>query len=80
MLGPQIMAILGHLTMKQAMHCMAQANRTKLADAGMAMLERSDAIADADNLVPLHAPVAAKKRTRGERNCQKRLPKTEVSH
>jgi len=67
---PQIMAILGHLTMKQAMHYVAQANRTKLADDGMAMLERADAVADADNVVALRSP--AKKRER----MRTKLPKT----
>lgn len=70
------MAILGHLTMKQAMHYVAQANRTKLADDGMAMLERADAIADAENVVPLRAPAARKKRTAANKiaknDCQKR--------
>jgi integrase len=75
---PQIMAVLGHLTMKQAMHYVAQANRTKLADDGMGMLERADAIADAENVVALHA--GAKKRTRSERNCQKQLPKVGSSN
>ena len=77
---PQIMAILGHLTMKQAMHYVAQANRTKLADDGMAMLERADAIAEADNVVALPVVAAPKKRTRGERNCQNQLPKMGSRH
>lgn len=49
--------------MKQAMHYVAQANRTKLADDAMAILERADAVADADNVVALHAP-AKRERTR----------------
>jgi hypothetical protein len=73
---PQIMAILGHLTMKQAMHYVAQANRTKLADDAMAILERADAVADADNVVALHAP--AKKRERMRTKLPKATAKNAV--
>jgi integrase len=58
---PQIMSILGHLTERQADHYWKQANRTRLADDGVALWERS---AERDNVVALHAPVG----TPGERN------------
>ncbi len=55
---------------------MSQANRTKLADDGMAMLERADAIADADNVVALHVAAAPKSERAANKiaktNCQKR--------
>ena len=43
----QMMAVLGHLTEKQANHYWKQANRMRLADDAIMMLER------ADNVVPL---------------------------
>jgi integrase len=49
---PQIMAVLGHLTEKQAYHYVRQANRLRLADDAVAMWERDDQRL-ADNVVPL---------------------------
>lgn len=46
---PQIMAVLGHLTAKQAMHYIQQSNRTRLADDAVGIWER------ADNVVQIYA-------------------------
>ena len=48
---PQIMAVLGHLTEKQALHYVRQANRIRLGDDAIANWEA------ADNIVPLHVAV-----------------------
>jgi len=48
---PQIMAVLGHLTEKQALHYVRQANRIRLGDDAIATWEA------ADNVVPLHVAV-----------------------
>jgi len=48
---PQIMAVLGHLTEKQALHYVRQANRIRLGDDAIATWEA------ADNVVPLHVDV-----------------------
>lgn len=47
---PQIMAVLGHLTEKQALHYVRQANRTRLADDAVATWERADNV-----VVPIYA-------------------------
>jgi hypothetical protein len=51
---PQIMAVLGRLTEKQALHYARQANRMRLADDAVALWERSDG---RDNVVPLHVSI-----------------------
>ena len=48
---PQIMAVLGHLTEKQALHYVRQANRIRLGDDAIANWEA------ADNVVPLQVAV-----------------------
>jgi integrase len=42
---PQIMSLLGHLTEKQALHYVRQANRTRLTDDAVATWERADNVA-----------------------------------
>jgi integrase len=51
---PQIMAVLGHITEKQAIHYVKQANRIRLGDDAMAIWERAD---ERDNVIPLHVDV-----------------------
>jgi hypothetical protein len=51
--APQIMAVLGHLTEKQALHYVRQANRIRLGDDAMANWEA------ADNVVPLHVETSS---------------------
>jgi integrase len=51
---PQIMAVLGHLTEKQALHYVKQANRIRLGNDAMALWEQADERA---NVVPLHVDV-----------------------
>jgi integrase len=53
---PQIMAILGHLTEKQAHHYVRQANRIRLADDAMELWERAD---ERNNVVPLHVETSS---------------------
>ena len=50
---PQIIAVLGHLTEKQANLYWRQADRTRLAGDAIALLERSE---QTNNVVPLYAP------------------------
>jgi integrase len=52
---PQIMAILGHVTEKQAIHYIKQASQRGLADDGMANWEKADE-AVIDNVLPMAAP------------------------
>jgi integrase len=54
---PQIMAVLGHLTEKQAHHYVRQANRIRLADDAVATWEA------ADNVVPLHVETSGEQST-----------------
>jgi integrase len=52
----QIMAVLGHLTEKQAMHYVKQANRVRLGEDAMALWEQADKRA---KVVPLHVDVSS---------------------
>ncbi len=69
------MAILGHLTEKQATHYVKQANRMRLGEDAIALWERAD---ERDNVVPMHVDVIGTDDEQSATGLEKRTGKTSV--
>jgi integrase len=70
---PQVMAILGHITEKQAIHYVKQANRIRLGEDAIAIWERAD---ERKNVVPLHVDGGSTSSEQSAAELEKRTGKT----